>query len=52
VRGYPLGAASAVSLVRLFTRMVRSPEAGQRPYGAVTQGAIGGLGVAALFEAV
>src|SRR6516162_838640 len=37
VRGYPLGAASAVSLVRLFTRMVRSPEAGQRPYGAVTQ---------------
>ena len=52
VRGYPLGAASAVSLVRLFTRMVRSPGAGQRPYGAVTQGAIGGLGVAALFEAV
>ena len=52
VRGYPLGAASAVSLVRLFTRMVRSPKAGQRPYGAVTQGAIGGLGVAALFEAV
>jgi acetyl-CoA C-acetyltransferase len=52
VRGYPLGAASAVSLVRLFTRMVRSPEAGQRQFGAVTQGAIGGLGVAALFEAV
>jgi acetyl-CoA C-acetyltransferase len=52
VRGYPLGAASAVSLVRLFTRMVRSSEASQRPYGAVTQGAIGGLGVAALFEAV
>jgi acetyl-CoA C-acetyltransferase len=52
VRGYPLGAASAVSLVRLFTRMARSPQAGQRPYGAVTQGAIGGLGVAALFEAV
>jgi len=52
VRGYPLGAASAVSLVRLFTRMVRSPAAGQRPYGAVTQGAVGGLGVAALFEAV
>jgi acetyl-CoA C-acetyltransferase len=47
-----LGAASAVSLVRLFTRMVRSPEASQRPYGAVTQGATGGLGVAALFEAV
>jgi acetyl-CoA C-acetyltransferase len=52
VRGYPLGAASAVSLVRLFTALVRSPEAGQRRFGAVTQGAIGGLGVAALFEAV
>jgi len=52
VRGYPLGAASAVSLVRLFTRMVRSPQPGQPPYAAVTQGAIGGLGVAALFEAV
>jgi acetyl-CoA C-acetyltransferase len=52
VRGYPLGAASAVSLVRLFTRMVRSAPAGQPPYGAVTQGATGGLGVAALFEAV
>ena len=53
VRGYPLGAASAVSVVRLFTRMVRVPRrtAGCR-YGAVTQGAIGGLGVAALFEAV
>ena len=53
VRGYPLGAASAVSVVRLFTRMVRSAMAsGQQRYGAVTQGAIGGLGVAALFEAV
>src|SRR5262245_5076680 len=52
VRGYHLAAASAVSLVRLFTRMVRSAPAGQPPYGAVTQGAIGGLGVAALFEAV
>ena len=52
VRGYPLGAASAVSVVRLFTRMIRSPQNGRLPYGAVTQGAIGGLGVAALFEAV
>jgi len=52
VRGYPLGAASAVSVVRLFTRMVRAPHKGQARYGAVTQGAIGGLGVAALFEAV
>ena len=52
VRGYPLGAASAVSVVRLFTGMIRAPRAGRLPYGAVTQGAIGGLGVAALFEAV
>ena len=51
-RGYPLGAAGAVSVVRLFTSMTR-PANGHRPrYGAVTQGAVGGLGVAALFEAV
>ena len=29
-----------------------APQNGRLPYGAVTQGAIGGLGVAALFEAV
>ena len=52
VRGYPLGAASAVSVVRLFTRLIRGPQDSRRRYGAVTQGAIGGLGVAALFEAV
>jgi acetyl-CoA C-acetyltransferase len=52
VRGYPLGAASAVSVVRLFTRLVRAPQQGTARYGAVTQGAIGGLGVAALFEVV
>ena len=52
VRGYPLGAASAVSVVRLFTRLIRAPQNGRPRYGAVTQGAIGGLGVAALFEAV
>jgi acetyl-CoA C-acetyltransferase len=52
VRGYPLGAASAVSVVRLFTRMIRAPLNGRQRYGAVTQGAVGGLGVAALFEAV
>jgi acetyl-CoA C-acetyltransferase len=51
-RGHPLGAASAVSVVRLFTGMARTRQ-GRRPqFGAVTQGAIGGLGVAALFEAV
>lgn len=51
-RGHALAASSAVSVVRLFTSMVR-PANGHRPqYGAVTQGALGGLGVAALFEAV
>src|SRR5262249_53097777 len=47
-RGYPLGAASAVSLVRLFTRLVRAKVRPKLPLGAVTQGAAGGLGVAAL----
>ncbi len=52
VRGHPLGAASAVSVARLFTRMVRKANGSVPRLGAVTQGAIGGLGVAALFEAV
>ena len=51
-RGHPLGAASAVSVVRLFTRMARARQGARVEFGAVTQGAIGGLGVAALFEAV
>ena len=51
-RGYPMGAASAVSVVRLFTRMARARNGRWPQFGAVTQGAIGGLGVAALFEAV
>ena len=51
-RGLPLGAASAVSVVRLFTRMVRKAPRPRQPFGAVIQGAIGGLGAAALFEAV
>jgi acetyl-CoA C-acetyltransferase len=52
-RGHALGAASAVSVVRLFTGMVRARRKGPRPqFGAVTQGAAGGLGIAALFEAV
>src|SRR5262249_28183252 len=52
VRGHPLGAASAVSVVRLFTRMARTRNGRWPQLGAVTQGATGGLGVAALFEAV
>lgn len=51
VRGYPLGAASAVSVVRLFTSLVRAGDK-RRSVGAVTQGAIGGLGASALFEAI
>jgi acetyl-CoA C-acetyltransferase len=51
-RGHPLGAASAVSVVRLFTGMARARQGRRAELGAVTQGANGGLGVAALFEAV
>ncbi|RTL60571.1 MAG: hypothetical protein EKK41_28445 [Hyphomicrobiales bacterium] len=52
VRGYPLGASGAVSLVRLFSDLVRSKSAHAPVFGAVTQGAAGGLGVAALFERI
>lgn len=76
VRGHPFAAASAVLVVRLFTRMARgrtknqaaangSASMGEEPsgetaaeanlgakYGVATVGAIGGLGLAALFEAV
>jgi acetyl-CoA C-acetyltransferase len=51
-RGYPLGAAGALGVVRLFSGLVRNSKPKQSPYGAVTQGAVGGLGVAALFQAV
>jgi acetyl-CoA C-acetyltransferase len=50
-RGYPLGAASAVSVVRLFSTLARD-KAAKAKFGAVTQGAAGGLGVATLFERV
>jgi len=52
VRGHPLGASGAVLVVRLFTSLVRSRRNDAPRYGAVTQGTIGGLGLAALFEAV
>lgn len=52
VRGHPLGASGAVLVVRLFTRMVRSKDAGKPRYGVAAQGAVGGIGLAALFEAV
>jgi acetyl-CoA C-acetyltransferase len=51
-RGHPFGASGAVIVVRLFTRLARQSEARGRAYGAAVQGAAGGLGVAALFEAV
>lgn len=52
VRGHPVGASGAVLVVRLFSRLVRRQDASRNGYGAVTQGAVGGLGIAALFEAV
>lgn len=54
VRGHPLGAAGAVLTVRLFTELVRPHRAGAVPNaaGMAVQGAAGGLGIAALFEAV
>ncbi len=51
VRGQPLGAASAVCVVRLFSRLIRAEKPAGR-LGAVTQRATGGLGLAAVFEAV
>lgn len=51
-RGHPLGAAGAVLVVRLFSTLVRRPDAKAGRYGVATLGAIGGLGLAALFEAV
>ena len=53
-RGHPFAASGAVLVARLFTRMARNGKSeGERPrYGVATQGAIGGLGLAALFESV
>lgn len=51
VRGHPLAAASAVTVVRLFTRLIRAKTPTGRS-GCVLQGAIGGLGAAALFETI
>jgi acetyl-CoA C-acetyltransferase len=51
-RGHPLGAAGAVLVVRLFSTLVRSEEAPSAAQGVATLGTIGGLGLAALFEAV
>lgn len=52
VRGHPFAAAGAVLVVRLFTRMVRDGSQPSPRYGVATLGALGGLGVAGLFERV
>jgi acetyl-CoA C-acetyltransferase len=51
-RGHAGGASGAVLVARLFTRMVRQRKADSPKQGIAVQGARGGLGVAALFEAV
>jgi acetyl-CoA C-acetyltransferase len=50
-RGHPYGAASAVLVARLFTRMARNEGNGPK-LGVATLGVVGGMGLAALFEAV
>ena len=52
VRGHPFGAAGAVLVVRLFTDLVRANEAAAPRHGVATLGTVGGMGLAALFEAV
>ena len=51
-RGHPLGAASAVLVVRLFSQMARGKAAGEPKLGAAVLSALGGLGAVALFERV
>jgi acetyl-CoA C-acetyltransferase len=52
VRGHPFGAAGAVLVVRLFSTMARGEEGPRTHYGVAALGALGGIGLAALFEAV
>ncbi len=49
-RGHPYGGAGAVLVARLFTRMARDEE--KANLGVATLGVMGGMGMAALFEAV
>lgn len=51
-RGHPFGAASAVLVTRLFTRMARSKDSKGPELGVATLGVFGGMGLAALFESV
>ncbi len=50
-RGHPFAAASSVLVARLFTRMARGESKGPS-LGIATLGVAGGMGLAALFEAV
>jgi acetyl-CoA C-acetyltransferase len=50
-RGHPYGAAGAVLVTRLFTHMARGDGKGPQ-VGVVALGVLGGMGLAALFEAV
>ena len=50
-RGHPFGAAGAVLVARLFTRMARTKGEGPK-LGVATLGVRGGMGLAAAFEAV
>ena len=51
-RGHPLGAAGAVLVVRLFTRMARTKDAVRAKLGAAILGSRDGQAAAALFEGV
>ncbi|MEZ5776577.1 MAG: thiolase family protein [Hyphomicrobiaceae bacterium] len=51
-RGHPYGAAGAVLAVRMFSHLARHRRPDTPSHGTVVLGAIGGLGTAALFEAV
>ncbi|MEM8972503.1 MAG: thiolase family protein [Pseudomonadota bacterium] len=48
-RGHPFGAAGALLVVRLFSQLARNSKRSTPAYAVATQGALGGLGVAALF---
>lgn len=50
--GLPYGASGAVLVTRLFSRLVRQRNSETPKFGAAVTGAQGGLGLAALFEAV
>lgn len=49
-RGHPAGASSAIVVTRLFTRLIRHRESRSVRHGLAVSGALGGQGIAALFE--